>query len=414
MTAVQKQYYSVSIQLGNETKVYSVDFQTNPEFAAAWKGVLKQAHGRARVTCLCPGWGLKQLAVKYISDLDIFYLSKYPDSGYEHDPSCRFHEASTSLSDRSQDRDAIERLPDGTVKVKLRIGIQERSGAKGLTVPLSTRSDKRTRKTATALLKLLHLLWVKAGLNEWQPGCSSRSLNFVSESLRRSASGIKIGFTPLSEVLCLTSSSEGSNTDRTNRNIVKACIQGKKRLIVVAPLAGYSEERRICATGYLPIYGFWGIPFLKISRELWDTTVKSFPHAVTMWRHGYRVMTITQTDTPVSEQIAVVVDIALMPVSVAWIPIDSIVEGRVEEKLRGENRRFYKPLLYDTKDITFPDFVLTDTERDTPMEVFGLDTPDYVEHKQKKIEHYNRIYGDNWWCWDSVAEPDCIPAFPER
>lgn len=414
---MQGQLYPVRIYLGGEAKTYSPEFQTEPEFARAWKSVLKRAHGKAEVICLCPGRGAKRLAVKYISDLDIFYLSRFPESGHEHDPLCRYYGAETNSTAHSTDRDAVERLSDGTLRIKLKVGLQERVSTKTEKQTESETSyepDERTKKPATALLRLLHILWIRSGLNRWSPEDDSRSIDLVAERLRKVAGRIMVGFVRLSEVLCLASSRRSLSEGDRNSEIVRSCIQQSRRLIVIAPLATYSEERENCESGCLPIYGFQGIPFLRINQDLWNRTRESFSRAVTAWRHRYRVVAVVQTETPTSEQWVNIIDVALVSVSKAWIPVDSVAEGRVEEKLRAEGRSFYKPLVYDDRDVILPDFVLTDTERNTPLEVFGMDEPDYEIRKQEKTRYYDRVYGrGGWWYWDVVANPDSIPGLPE-
>lgn len=52
-----------------------------------------------------------------------------------------------------------------------------------------------------------------------------------------------------------------------------------------------------------------------------------------------------------------------------------------------------------------------------PMEVFGMNTQDYLQRKQAKITLYDREYGaGRWWQWDALAdlEGNDIPAFPPR
>ncbi len=51
-----------------------------------------------------------------------------------------------------------------------------------------------------------------------------------------------------------------------------------------------------------------------------------------------------------------------------------------------EKRAFIKPLRYDGEEDVFPDFVLTDVpgKEALPMEVFGINTPEYLERKREK------------------------------
>lgn len=91
----------------------------------------------------------------------------------------------------------------------------------------------------------------------------------------------------------------------------------------------------------------------------------------------------------------------------------------IEEKLWQEKRHFIKPLRYDGEAVVFPDFLLKDVpgRELVPLEVFGMNTPDYLARKAVKLAHYREEYGEgNWWSWDAClanAAAD-IPAFPEK
>lgn len=121
---------------------------------------------------------------------------------------------------------------------------------------------------------------------------------------------------------------------------------------------------------------------------------------------------IDERDRPSS--CSTVIDVALMTVSPRFIPLDSGYEGAVEEKLWQEKRAFIKPLRYDGEEDVFADFVLKDVPGvdALPMEVFGMNSPEYLQRRQVKTAHYEAEYGPGrWWYWDAAAKPD-MPAFP--
>nr|WP_254772487.1 DUF1173 family protein [Pantoea varia] len=102
------------------------------------------------------------------------------------------------------------------------------------------------------------------------------------------------------------------------------------------------------------------------------------------------------------------------PVSSRFISLDSRYEGAVEEKLRQEKRAFIKPQRYDGKEDVFPDFVLKDVPGvdALPMNVFGMNSPEYLLRKQVKTSHYEAEYGPRrLWSWDAAVKTD-MPAFP--
>ncbi|KII64366.1 Mitochondrial cardiolipin hydrolase [Thelohanellus kitauei] len=72
------------------------------------------------------------------------------------------------------------------------------------------------------------------------------------------------------------------------------------------------------------------------------------------------------------------------------------------------------PLRYDGEEDVFPDFVLKDVPGvdALPMEVFGMNTPEYLQRKQEKSVHYDAEYGQGrWWYWEATVRSE-IPAFP--
>jgi len=74
-----------------------------------------------------------------------------------------------------------------------------------------------------------------------------------------------------------------------------------------------------------------------------------------------------------------------------------------------------KPLRFDAgEDAIFPDFILLDTGKDTPMEVLGRADEAYEARKAEKVEYYKKLRADGWWCWNAAADTAGarIPPFP--
>jgi len=80
-----------------------------------------------------------------------------------------------------------------------------------------------------------------------------------------------------------------------------------------------------------------------------------------------------------------VLDVALMHVSDQWIPFNFCYETEIKARLCEQVRAFEKPMLFDAEeDSVFPDFWILDLEKDYPMDVFGMATPEYLVRKQTK------------------------------
>lgn len=123
---------------------------------------------------------------------------------------------------------------------------------------------------------------------------------------------------------------------------------------------------------------------------------------------GEQVVTIVQTDVPNPTPAGIraeVVDVALMVTTAQWIPVDSGYEAAVVGSLVAEGRRFEKPMRFDAEeDRTFPDFWLKDSGDPLPMEVWGMNEPEYLARKAQKVAYYDERYGGGtWWQWDAAA-----------
>jgi len=194
---------------------------------------------------------------------------------------------------------------------------------------------------------------------------------------------------------------------------------------VVSVLAGWNESAEARLQTTLPLGLFSGFPDLVLPEDVRLRLERSFVRELGDWRRGMKVVVIAETEPPETTfrhtdgrnrplSCSTVIDVALMTVSPRFIPLDSGYEAAVEEKLWLEKRAFIKPLRYDGEEDVFPDFVLKDIPgvEALPMEVFGMNTPEYLLRKQEKTAHYDKEYGPGgWWYWQAASN-DKMPAFP--
>ncbi|KNH27341.1 DUF1173 family protein [Pantoea vagans] len=401
-----------------------------------WQRWLKYSRDNKKttvVTCRClqaeDDPVRRRLKVHYSRDTERCWLSSYAFTGNEHKPDCRFYSV---WSDERQAEiylgDAVRAAADGTIVVRLPTGLQKKapSGVK----PAENGSDdepvKRKRRPSMSLLGLLHLLWEQSGINVWHPAFDKkkRTPGWVSWHLQQTATRIRIGPVPLEESLLLMAT-KGSQQVITNREHLRAAEKNKRRLIVISVLAGWSETVEARLKTMVPLGLFSGFPDLVLPEDVRLRLERSFGRELGDWRRGMKVVVIAETEPPETtfryfdgrnrpSSCSTVIDMALMTVSPRFIPLDSGYEGAVEEKLWQEKRAFIKPLRYDGEEDMFPDFMLKDVPGvdALPMEVFGMNTPDYLLRKQVKTSHYEAEYGPGrWWYWDAAAKSD-MPAFP--
>jgi hypothetical protein len=413
--------YGVNIEVpGEGLKHYRPDFQAENR---AWKAVLIRARNGATVTCACPGQGAKHLAIRHFDDADLFTLARYPLSGDQHAQDCRFYSPNPKRSGLcGYQSNVVEEGPEG-ISVRLEIGLTRRTPQAQTTqgqihAPATTRG--RGSQPAMRLLGLLHLLWEEANLNTWWPAMQGkRNQWLVNRELEKAASEITASRVKLNSVLLLPDSRADGDWAKRNQACVRRAVDERRRLIAVVPLMKYSDERAQGMLSALKIAGFHGIPHLSMTPALWNETCRRFPHAITAWQHQQQVMAVAALEIKPGKAVgrfADVVSLALMPVTANWIPFDSMYEKRIADKLTAEGRGFSKPLRYDADNaVIFPDFVLRDMTKETPLEVFGRSDEAYIARKAEKTAYYQAEYGDGyWWCWNAADDPEGrnIPPFP--
>lgn len=416
--------HPVSVLLSGTSRSYTASFQTDEQFHTGWQSVLKAAYGRADVRCACRGAGPKRLAVKYFEVSDAFSLARFSLSGGEHAPDCRFYSPSHSQSGLCADASGvIEQRPDGSVKIRLEIGMIERTDVAAPAAPRTTPTNRApsAKQASMKLLGLLHYLWEEAGLNQWKPAfVGKRRASLSYWWVNNAAENVWAGHVKLVDQLLLPAFGAETREAERNRARVTGALDAKHRMLVIAPLAAYTPERAESMDRQLKIGGFHGMPIAFMQKGLWESTTRRFPNASGAWRSGHGTVAIAQIEIKQGPKgiSASVIDLALMSITADFIPVDSSYERIVAEKLVTQGRAFLKQLRFTAgSDQVLPDFILTDTPREVPLEVFGRNDAQYLLRKQEKCAYYNAQYGQaGWWNWDAAASdaPSSMPPFPKR
>lgn len=411
--------YPSRIRVGADVQDCSANFQIMAEYASAWQSALRRAHPKYEMECLCPGHGEKRLSIHYTSDTDKYCIHRYSNTGHEHAyDCCRYAPDPEKSGIGGYDDGVVEYLPEGIIRIKTLIGLKVHVPGKEQIEQGAVNYGTRTTRQAISPIGLLHLLWSEARLSVWHPKMDGeRDDKRVMYWLRKAACSIRSGRIYISDVLCLAAFNENSKQAKRNAEIVKNATRKKNRLVVIAPLASFTEERARCEKGRLPIIGFHGIPYLVLDANLWRNTANRFSQEMSAWELGHRIIAIAQVDTPKGQR-AEVIDLALMMVSEQWVPVDSMLEHIVENRLRVELRFFEKPLMFDAAgNAAIPSFWLKDAVSEYPMVVFGRDDAERLGRKQKHIRHYDQKYGHGrWWAWDASVDQnaDRMPVFPPK
>ncbi|MDU5190070.1 MAG: DUF1173 family protein [Mixta calida] len=425
-----------------QVKTVECDATFQKEQADTFKRYIRfarQNKATTLITCQCMYGGeeenRRRLKACYSSTHDNYWLARWSYSGAEHAPDCRFYSV---WADEKQSEiytsDVVKTVSPGCFRIKLPTGLQKKEATDRdapAQPPVTKTGGKRRRQSAMRLLGLLHFMWEQAEINHWHPNFDKHTRDdaWAAWRLKQVAEKISVGKTPLKSVL-LMMARPGTQGIKNNWATVDAAAASNRRLVMITCLKTCAREEEGHLSGTLPLGQAAGFPALDVPADLISRLNRSFARELGDWRRGQKVMLIAETDPPVKKfrqrdgkpvpySTCRVIDAALMTVSARFIPLDSSWEGVIEEKLWQEKRHFIKPLRYDGEADVFPDFLLKDVpgREIVPLEVFGMNTPDYLARKAVKLAHYREEYGEgNWWSWDAClanAAAD-IPAFPEK
>lgn len=429
------------VQFTGGKGVISCDEAFQKNETVEWHRYLRHARNNRKtvsVSCLCQPAGenrdILRLKVSHSDATDRYWLSAWPYEGNRHTEKCRFY---SIWSDKMQagiyDGGVVTLGADGMFKIRLPTGLQkkepkdegdEKKGASAKT------PAPGKRKPAMQLLGLLHFMWDQAEINVWHPAFERkkpRGSGWLGYRLDAVSGRIRAGKTMLNEVMLIPGHRDGTY-GKLNLQKLRAATKNKKRMVLVSQLASWTEKAEARMNAMLPLGLFGGFPELYLPRDVRERCENSFGRELGHWRKGARVMVIAETEPPVTTFRTVdgkpvpstrseVIDLALMVVSPRYIPLDSGHEAVIENKLWAEQRAFLKPLRYDGEDDVFPDFLLTDVSGEdfVPLEVFGMNTPEYLARKAIKQAHYEKEYGEErWWSWDATGKDaeSSIPDFP--
>ncbi|PHN53593.1 hypothetical protein AO268_11490 [Pseudomonas sp. ICMP 8385] len=401
-----KETYSVSVPGAKYPS--SKDFQTQSRHAQVWQLLLKKAHG-SQATCLCTGPGLKRLSIRHLKDSDRYVLARCANTGPEHAFDCRFFsedESRTGL--KSYVDGVVVEGDDDDVKVRLSQAIKLRKKNDAVEpqveLILDPRKPGRTQRAMT-LLGLLHLLWTRSDLNTWVPNMEGkRSDTILQWLLIQTAEHIKTCRMTLDRVL-LSPARNGSKEATRNVSVLEKAKTLQYRLIAVGVLQPYAGG--VDEMSALSLMNSAGMPTLYLKSDVWADAQRSFAREILAWRQGAKTISIAFIGQRHNSRYYDVLDMALMHVSDMLIPLDSGLEGTVEAMLREQKRKFSKPLRFDGDDKTLPDFWLKDLDDEYPMEVFGMNTPEYLLRKADKVTFYDAEYKARlgWWYWDAYQDP---------
>ncbi|MDN0082431.1 DUF1173 family protein [Crenobacter sp. SG2305] len=375
------------------------------------------------------------------------HLRGFPRRGHFHDRGCEHYRPDPAGSAASLYEPAIKVREDGGVDYKLAFSLSVKKGESERTVTTPAGRAPGTKRGAIGLLGLLHDLWMRADLDSYDPalkrrrGWDLRWGSEVAKMLGQEVAESTFGRRGNDKLLVVGQGGENAVTGTDWKTFRAALIPSGTE----APLGlviGLVKELGPSKFGGVLDLEF-GKERLWMDRQVFESLGRSFKTELAMLKEQDplrdqkweaiqalmeknpepmqalnevwpgEVVAIALVKLSSTDKISVV-KMALMATSRQFVPVDSLYERDVAHALADQDRRFTKPLRYDEgRDITLPDFLLSDTEQTTPMEIYGVSgNADYEARKAVKRATYLTA-GQHCWEW-TPAEEKTWPAFPAK
>lgn len=306
-------------------------------------------HRRPR--CLCRPGGIEM----YIARLNGGYVVKrMPETGNQHAPECPSFELPADLSGLSGllGGAIVENPVSGETLLRLNFPLSkgpERTAQPGA---LSAAGSAAARTSRLSLRGLLHYMWDQADLTHWRPAFEGkRSWATVRRHLLRAAEQKIACGNPLLDRLYVpevftVDQLEAINA-RRRTSWVDATAQpsrSQQLMLVIAEVKGIVPGHR----------GYWavikhipGIAF-SIEHSLYRVIGRSFGQELDLWSASDNIhMVMAATFSLNAAGIPAISRLCLLPVTKQWLPVESILEQQLVERLVREGKAFTKILRYD-------------------------------------------------------------------
>ncbi|MBK4735951.1 DUF1173 family protein [Noviherbaspirillum pedocola] len=390
--------------------------QQVPE-SAAFVSALAFAHRKDITRCLCEPSRPVQLVVKHYGSGTKgahYGLARWQGTGLDHALDCQFFSEEVADSDAGASRPAFEDLDGGRIRVHLARPL-------GLAQPGATTQPRHPGKDTPAAshrqrandTALLFKLWRCANLNIHR----GREAGWFNASLRlvHAASTLvidRVGNT-LEHRLLVGAEASGRKALAHNAQVLEQAARAPGRLFVIGRLKVPTTAQQAKAQFLLPLRDFAGLPRILVTAQmLHQFLAKRALLQNLLQRQDGNVVVICCIE-PASREWWKCIDIAGMATSRTMIPVESSYEITMADHLVAQSRTFVKPLHADEMrrdEDQRPDFILLDTLPRTVIEVWGMQTDEYLKNKALRLAKY-REKAIPVLSWDA-ARGDALPPLP--
>lgn len=352
----------------------------------------------------------------------IYYLACWPGGGQAHARGCEFRNTGGQWSGRGYyQAGALQETDDGAASVALSLPLNVRTSNPAAAGVTPSPRDAGTARSRMGLLGLLHYLWERANLTRFTPdeGAETDRRGWASASplVRGAITGVSSAGLPLSWSCYVVPPFDPAHPDEHDVAFARFTDRLGERNGTVRRGLMLGAVRSWTPTRYgqrcdlrhhrTPVF---------FSTALHERIRRAAPSAMTDQRPAGSEQVVLALVSRSEKGNLSAVGAAVMLTNAGFVPADSTHEVVMADALTAAKRSFVKPLRYDSDAAVLPDFVLTDTDPATMVEVWGmLDRDDYTARKRAKIIHYRSTDTPliEWDVRDRL--PDLrLPRYPGR
>lgn len=393
---------------------------------ASWQQALEHAYMKdAKPLCLCRHAGVPM----YIARYHQFFVKRLPETGHQHHPTCPSYEPPANQSGLGEvlGDAVIERAPD-RVEVRLEFPLTRRLGrcvAPGDAGAVRTEVGARRRRLG--LRGLAHLLLQRAGFNRWYPRMQGkRSWYVVRKHLMAAAHEIETKGARLADILLVPEpfSLEDASAIAKRRMQSLAVLLSPGEDVQFKLMLLMSELKEFAATDvdYRIVLRHMPDCPLYMERKAGERFKKVFEREYEAWAHQRSAEQSGQADPwrlrflfwgliyAKREGVYFVDTATLVMLSSTWIPLDHPYEHLLIDELVRQERRFLKPLRFESKQgAAFPNAVLLDTgDAETPLDIV---TPFMTDADRAMKQRATAKRSAAAWIWNmqTQQEPPPLP-----
>ncbi|MCU7376249.1 DUF1173 domain-containing protein [Paucibacter sp. O1-1] len=352
---------------------------TSPGFAAA---VARAYVRQRRPRCLCRPEGIEMYIARVAGN---YVVKRMPGTGDRHAPACPSYEPPPQLSGiRPLLGCAIKEDPiSGMTLLKLGFSLSRRpANMTPIRLP-SVVSTVGSSNPRLSLRALLHYLWDQAELTRWHPGFEGRrSWGAVRRQLLQAASRMLACGEALSSKLDVPEpfSVEQADAIRARRHArwaeaAKSRSGNSSMFLLIAEAKEVVPARHghKLVIKHLPDVGF------ALEPSLYHRLVTRFEPELTLWSATDDIhLIIIATFGIGPELLPHIAELSLMTVDRHWLPVETMGDKQLLERLVRTRRSFLRLLRYDlSPDTQIPALVLTD-QGDVQEAVFAQGCNDAI------------------------------------